>query len=179
VEVANLLIIGEKFSGEFVRAGQYRTRNHVVLRLSGKVIDLFQHGVAFDPHGKLVNRWVHTTTLFVRDVPTAELRAAERIATDLCHLLSFGTMSEGRPFVFDYGGHRRRWSSDGVISQFRPPIAPDGEAIRSYVSATWNAYRKLNRSRKLPELITILPSQITAISHWKFECFWRSSPLRT
>jgi hypothetical protein len=155
-EIANLMIIGEDFSEQFVRPGQHAARNHTSFCISGKTVDLFQHPIMFEPLSKIAGRWEHTSTLFVRNVHPSDVRVAEGITTDLCHLLSFATMSEVRPFVFSYEHHWRRWSSDGIISQFRPPIEPDGEAIRKYVERTWKAYRRLKRIRKLPELIHYL-----------------------
>jgi hypothetical protein len=131
-------------------------RNHIPLCLSGKRIDLYQLGPAFEQRSLLTGRWVHTTTLFVRDVRQDKQQAAERIVADLCHLLSFATMSQVRPFAYAYGGTRRRWNGEGAVLQWRPPIELDGAAIASFVEKTWSSYRTLKRSRALAELTHFL-----------------------
>ena len=155
-EIANLGIIGETRSDQFLAAGQAWARNHISWRLSGKTVDLFQRPIVFRRPTEILNTWKHTSTLFVRDVTPDQQKAAERMATDLCHLLSFATMSEVRPFAFGYGHHSRRWNGEGLCTQFRPPIEQDGSAVRQFVDATWSNYRRLKRPRNLPELIHYL-----------------------
>lgn len=155
-EIANLSIVGEKRSEQFLAPGQAWSRNQISWRLSGKTVDLFQRPIVFQRPSRIVNKWAHTTTLFVRNVQPKDQKSAERIATDLCHLLSFATMSEVRPFAFSYAHHGHRWNGEGLGTQFRSPIESDGESVRKFVDTTWSSYRKLKRSRSLPELIHYL-----------------------
>jgi hypothetical protein len=155
-EIANLAVAGEHPSTVFIPQGKVWMRNHLALRLSGKTIDLYQHPIVFGRKSDLRGRWSHTSTLFVRQVRTKERLAAERIVTDLCHLLSFATMSQVRPIAYGYDDAWRRWTGEGIVSQWRPPIALNGESLVRFIERTWSRYRAIKRSRKLAELIHYL-----------------------
>lgn len=154
-EIANLPIIGEEWSQQFVDHGR-TFRNHIRWKLSRTTIDLFQRPVVFGRYRDLDKRSVHTTTLFVRNVPAARRKKAERLVSDLCYLLSFATLSEVRPFAYAYNDIVRRFSTSGITMRFRPPIESDGEAVRKFVDCTWNSYRRLSRTRKLHEVFQYL-----------------------
>lgn len=154
--IANFAVTGEKASTHLIAPGKVWVRNHIPFRLSGWRLDLFQLPPVFERRNELRGAWTHTTTLYVRDVSIDRQREAERVVTDLCHLLSFATMSEVRPFAFALGGISRRWNGEGRVSGWRPPIERDGQAIAEFVHKTWPRYRRLKRTRKLPELIHYL-----------------------
>lgn len=163
-QLSNLAVMGEKPSTHLIAPGKAWARNHIHFRLSGWEVDLFQRPAAFEQRSKLRGRWVHTTTVYVRDVTPGLQTEAERLVTDLSHLLSFATMSEVRPFSFSLSGHSRRWHRIGRVSAWRSPIEPDGKAIADFVRKVWVRYRKLKRTRRLAELIhyltlTDLPGQ--------------------
>lgn len=155
-QVANFSATGQKASQHLIAPDKDWVRNHIPFILSGWNVDVFQLPSAFAKAKDLRGKWVHTTTVYVRDVPQDMQREAERIVIDLCHLLSFASMSEVRPFAFELAGHRRRWASEGRISDWRPPIEPRGDSLAALVHKVWPRYRKLKRSRKLPELIHYL-----------------------
>lgn len=129
-EVANLAVVGENASTQFISPDKVWMRNYIPLRLSGKQIDIYQHPIALERESQLRGKWLHTTTVFVRNVRSSEQRACERMVTDLCPLLSFATMSQVRPFAYNYAGHWRRWNGEGIVSQWRAPIDLDGGCPR-------------------------------------------------
>jgi hypothetical protein len=153
VKIYNNPILGEEFSDYGAAPGQ-RLRNHIRLKLSRFRIDLYQLPSAFRPFGELHGMLVHTTDIFVRNVPTTRERAAVGVVNDLCWLLSLATVSQVRPFSYTFD--RKMWAQNttGVTMRFRPAIeTQDGAVVRRFIEGTWTNFRKLKRGRKLREVI--------------------------
>jgi hypothetical protein len=154
--ISNFDVIGEKFSTLHIAPNKERVRNHIPLRLSGLAIDLYQLPVVFGDRAALRGQWVHTTKAYVRDVSAEDRSSAESVIADLCHLLSFATMSEVRSFAFEYPEGMHRVNGIGRISAWRTPIEQDGKAVSAFVHQAWTRYRDLTNDRSLPELIHYL-----------------------
>jgi hypothetical protein len=155
-EIANLPLVGERFSDHYASQSGKIYRNHIAFTISRTHVDLFQHPVVFDAFDDIKQQFAHTTTGFVRAIEPHKRRFAERIIEDLCVLLSFATLSEVRPFEYHYAQHSRGWSTSGLTLRMRPPIEADGAAVRRFVEQTWPAFRRLKGKRQFNVVIHYL-----------------------
>lgn len=152
VSVANCVIGGE-------RTTNYDNgwlRNLIQLQLGNHEVEIVQQPTAFRADSSsLKDHFNFTTQLFIHGV--RELRAARVVADDISALLSLATMSQVRPFAYEYNGDRSTHTTTGITVIYRPTIeVQDGRQVRHYLESTWISYRKLKRRRKLAAVIDYL-----------------------
>lgn len=99
--------------------------------------------------------FVETTTISVQGVKS--FSEGQSVILDICCLLSLASMSQVRPYYFEFGSSARTVSTVGQAIRYRPLLEiQDGSVVKSYLEKVWPTYRKLKRSRKLREVIDML-----------------------
>ncbi|EFK05664.1 conserved hypothetical protein [delta proteobacterium NaphS2] len=156
--ICNCIIRGDKFS---LKENGGRIRNHLELRLSGYLVDLYQaEKVILGNRSDLINRWNHTTELVISNVIPEHVNKVKNIITDLTNLLSFINVSRIWPYGWEYpdrSGLKSFTSTIGTTQYFRPVIdIDDGSKVSDFIHQIWRPYQKNKRKRKLPELIDYL-----------------------
>lgn len=154
VGVANCLIGGSERS----QYASHWARDRIDLVLSRTHLTIRQKRAALPgKHSDLAGKSVHTTDIEFHDLPKAKVKAAERIADDVCWLLSLATLSPVRPFSYYCGRYGRSQGVTYRAQVFRPLISSsDGDEIRHFVLAAWPCFRRLKRQRRLPAIIDYL-----------------------
>lgn len=153
-QVGNCLLVGEDWS----EIGTRRVRNRIRLQLGTDAVEIRQRpaliGVPWDDQLKGV--FNYTTDIVVAD-PKSQARG-ERIASNVSDLLSLASMSQVRPFHFDFGaGPYGPLMTYGVTSYYRPTIEmQDGADIKAFLECCWSGYRRECRRRRLTEAIEYL-----------------------
>jgi len=98
---------------------------------------------------------IHTTTLNISGVRSYS--EGEKVVHDICSLLSLAAMSQVRAYHFEFEDKIRHVSDVGECLRFRPLIETvNGDSIKSFIEKSWPKYRRLKRSRKLPEVVDML-----------------------
>ncbi|WP_345427511.1 hypothetical protein [Halioxenophilus aromaticivorans] len=99
--------------------------------------------------------FVETTCISVAGVKT--FSEGQSVVLDICYLLSLASMSQVTPYHFEFRGSAKSLSAVGQSMRYRPLLEiHDGSVVKSYLEKVWPNYRKLKRSRKLPEVIDML-----------------------
>jgi len=125
------------------------------LKLGKYNVLLEQEGTAIANKRKHPQGTVHTSTLTISGVKSYS--EGEKVAHDICSLLSLASMSQVRAYHFEFGDKVKTIAVVGEAMYFRPLIQiNNGNAVKLFVESTWSKYRKLKRSRKLPEVIEML-----------------------
>jgi len=169
VGIANCLIGGV----EITRYQNGWARDRIDIVLSRTPLTIRQKMEALPgKHSDFSGQAAHTTDIEFHHCVEAKVKAAERIADDVCWLLALATGSPVQPFSYFRGRYGRSQNVTYSAQVFRPLITPtDGEAIRHFLTSTWPAFRKLKRSRRLPAIIDYLvladrprqPSEISTL----------------
>lgn len=152
VSIANCFLTGEQITR---RSDRSWTRNRITFKLGARRCELVQNQAGMSrPRSSYRGEYVHTGDLLVHDVTEATRGSSERLANDLCVLLSFATLSQVHPFSYAFG--RRSWGHPprGVSILFRPTFElSDGASVRDFAQQAWPEFRRLKRARRLPEVI--------------------------
>jgi len=99
--------------------------------------------------------FVHTSEISIAGVKS--YAEGEFVVRDICNLLSLASMSQVRPYHFEFSGHAKTITVVGQAMRYRPLLEiQDGLAVKSYLEKVWPKYRKLKRIPKLPEVIDML-----------------------
>ena len=134
---------------------RWKGRALIRLNLSGHSIEIRQRPDAIGNWPDLRDGFHYTTDLYIHNARS--FQTARTIAHDICYLLALATLSQVRPFAYEFPGHNSSHAVTGVTLLFRPTIDPaNGRAIRVFLETTWQAYRRLKRSRRLPAVIDYL-----------------------
>lgn len=101
------------------------------------------------------NGFVPTTEIEIEGVKS--FSSGEIMVNDICRLLSLASMSQVLPFVYEFGGNQKSISVSGQSMFFRPLFTiQNGQQVKSFIEQVWVQYRKLKKTRKLPEIIEML-----------------------
>ena len=152
VDVANCPIAGEGTTT--LSTGGWR-RDRIDLMQTPMPVTIRQTAAGMPgKHRYIKGQTVHTTTIELEDVSSANRSFSENVANELVWLLSFATMSPVRPLAYRRGtnGHYLRTSQKTDI--YRPTIeSNDGVVVRSFLESTWKRFRRLKRKRRLDRII--------------------------
>ncbi len=126
------------------------------LKLGKYRVSLEQDKVVIDNKDR-TSGMKHTTVLRVEGVKTYS--EGEKVVYDICSLLSLASMSQVRAYHFEFKEINRTVAVVGEAMNFRPLIeVRNGDTVKLYLESVWPTYRKLKRTRKLPEVIDMLTS---------------------
>lgn len=132
----------------------YITRNILLLKLGRYHIKIIQNP------NILLNKLKPNGFIYTTDVEVNKVKSfseGKRIIGDLCYLLSLASMSQVRPFSYEYNGESKSYSVSGQSMFFRPLFdIHQAETIISFLEQVWPKYRKIKKSRKLAEVIDML-----------------------
>lgn len=101
-----------------------------------------------------------TTTVEIDDVRHSDKEQVLTTLDAICWLLSFATQSQVLCYGYEFpeGTTTAQFkSAAGIANAFRPPFdLRDPNSIRAFVEQAYPAYRKLNKTRKLPVVFDYL-----------------------
>ncbi|RJX32576.1 MAG: hypothetical protein C4531_06345 [Desulfurivibrio sp.] len=130
------------------------SRNVIPLKLGRYRVKITQNDLVMSNRAK-AEGFVHTSEIKIERVRSFE--EGKRVMEDLCRLLSLAAISQVRPFSYEYSNRQNSYSVSGQSMFWRPLLdIQNGEAVQSFVEQVWPRFRKLKRSRKLPEVIEML-----------------------
>lgn len=156
--IANCLIGGDEVT-PLKEGGS--VRNRVTFQLQEFTLELIQHpDIILGSNADLQGRSIHTTDILVRNIRQSQIPRLESVITDLSWLLSLASLSEVQYFGYEYPdgtGYGRRIAVDGKANCFIPIIhISDGRSVKEFVHMIYPTFKKIKKSRKLPEMIHYL-----------------------
>lgn len=148
--IANCLIGGDTFS----TIDGHKIRNVIQTHLDQFDVEIIQRP-EFIIHGTDDYRGqsLHTTDLWIRNLPSQEFPAAELLVRDITELLSFAAVSDVVCFGYDFLDIQpisQRRAFVGETQRFRPLYdLQNGDWVRHYLETTLPTYRQIRDVRQL------------------------------
>jgi hypothetical protein len=148
--IANCLIGGESFS----TIDGHQIRNVIRTHLGQFDVEIIQHPeYIIHGTGDYRGQSLHTTNLYIRNLPAQDFAAAELLIRDFAELLSFATVSDVACFGYDFPDVQpvsQRRDVIGETQRFRPLFdTRNGSLVRHFLEATLPTYRQLRDVRQL------------------------------
>ncbi len=125
--------------------------NLIRLNAGGFEIELHQNPDLPKNLASLRGQQVHTTDVFVRDVPADAVAKVREVIDKVCELLSFATESRVLPYYFEYPAGSGLWETRamiGTVQTWRYPFS-ESKDVKHLVDTCFQTYIELRERRKL------------------------------